>query len=104
MMKSSILISTYADEETALREARRLVNSKLAACANILKVRSVYAWKGKIVEEPEFLVLYKTLTTRVTGLRKSLTKGHPYEVPEAVELTVASVNKPYSAWLAQSVT
>lgn len=102
-MKASILISTYADKETALREARRLVEAKVAACANIMQVRAVYAWKGKIVEEPEFLVFYKTLAAKVTELRKSLTEGHPYEVPEAVELRLASVHKPYLEWLAQSV-
>lgn len=37
-----------------------LIKNKLAACANIFPIGSVYKWNGKIVKEKEFGVFIKT--------------------------------------------
>ncbi|MBU0763139.1 MAG: divalent cation tolerance protein CutA [Candidatus Altiarchaeota archaeon] len=51
---------TYPDLETAERILDRLFELKLIACANILPVKSVYRWRGKIEKSDEVVSLVKT--------------------------------------------
>ena len=102
-MISSIVVTTYPDVETAARASKTLVKKKLAACANIADIRSIYLWKGKLEDIRESLVIMKTRKSRVPQLRKAIEKSHPYEVPEIAEIPVASLNEKYLDWLNGSV-
>lgn len=84
----------------ALDLGKRAVELQLAACANILTEHiSVYVWEGKLVEEPETLLLLKTTQARTQELAAFLTREHPYEVPCVLQLPIADLNAPYRAWL-----
>ena len=64
--KVAVLI-TAPDEENAARIGRALVEERLAACANIIKgIRSIYRWKEEIFDEPECLLLIKTVADNFT--------------------------------------
>lgn len=81
--------------------ARTLVVEGLAACANILPVRSIYRWKGTVCDEPECTLVLKVPAAAIEGLRARLLELHPYELPEFVVLDVnepASL-APYVAWV-----
>jgi periplasmic divalent cation tolerance protein len=80
--------------------ARALVSRRLAACASLVPgVRSVYRWKGRVEEARETLLVIKTAAPRVPALLAAVAELHPYEVPEALALPVASGLAPYLAWL-----
>ena len=56
-----IVLVTASSEEEATKIARSLVDTGLAACANILPgVKSIFRWQGKVLEETELLVILKT--------------------------------------------
>jgi periplasmic divalent cation tolerance protein len=59
-MKPIAVVTTVASREEAHRLARMLVERKLAACAQISEIESVYRWKGEVQQEPEFRILFKT--------------------------------------------
>jgi len=101
-MKPVIIVSTYPDKKTVTKTANELVKKRLAACANISKISSIYSWKGKIENTSEFLVLFKTTQKNKNALKKAIKKMHPYDIPEIAEIDIISINQPYLKWLIES--
>lgn len=86
------------------RIAKALVETG-AACVNILPgVRSIYRWKGEILDESECLLLIKSDESRLAALEASLKNVHPYEVPEWVVLSPDEVlsSAAYRQWVVES--
>ena len=103
MQSGIILLSTYPDEQTAVKEAKKIVKSKLAACVSLTRIRSFYWWEDKIEDSNEYLAIFKSVRGNAKELREAIAKSHPYKVPEIVELKVNHVNKGYLDWMVQSV-
>jgi len=101
-MKPTIIVSTFPDKKSITKIANEVVKSKLAACVNITKISSIYAWQGKIENTPEYLALFKTTTKNKKTLKEKIKSSHPYDVPEIAEIDVDSINKPYLDWLIDS--
>ena len=101
-MKLVIIVSTYPTKKSISKIANELVKNKTVACVNISKISSVYSWKNKVENTSEYLAIFKTITKNKTVLKKKIEETHPYEVPEIVEIDVASVNRSYLNWLVES--
>jgi periplasmic divalent cation tolerance protein len=100
----AVALTTAPSAEKAAEIARILVTEGLAACVNVVPaVRSIYAWKGEIVEDAEALCVVKTRADRVEALRARLVALHPYEVPELIVLDVTAGHEPYLSWVEASV-
>lgn len=80
--------------------ARRVVEERLAACANILPgATSVYRWQGEVHEDAEALLVLKTSTARVDGLQERVQELHDYDLPEFLVLDVADGLPGYLDWV-----
>ena len=101
-MKPVIIVSTFPNKQSITKIANQLVKQKIAACVNIIKISSVYAWKGKIENQSEYLALFKTSKNNKSKLKKELQKLHPYDIPEIAEINVDSINQSYLKWLVDS--
>ncbi len=98
-----LVICSCPDVAVASRIAAALVDEGLAACVNrVAAVRSTYAWEGHRQDEPEVLLLVKTLAQRYPELELRLKAMHPYEVPEIIALPIVGGSGSYLAWLATS--
>jgi periplasmic divalent cation tolerance protein len=105
MTTARIVLTTIGKQYDAEKLALQLVERRLAACVNILgPARSVYRWKQKIANEPEYLLLIKTTAERAVQLRSAFKELHPYELPECVELPVQGGSEDYLAWLTGEVS
>ena len=80
-----------------------ILKLKLAACASKIGVDSKFWWKGRIDEEKECLIIFKTRAELVKKLFEKIKEIHPYEVPEIIEIKVEKVYDKYLEWL-KSVT
>lgn len=103
MKNAIILLSTYPDEQTAIKVAKKMVRSKLAACVSLTKVRSFYWWEKKIEDSNECMAIFKSVKGNARELREAIAKSHPYKVPEIVELKINSVSKSYLDWMVESI-
>jgi len=103
-MKGVILISTYPDEESAVNAAKGSVDNMLAACVNIVKVRSIYRWQDKVEDTYEYLALFKTTDDALDRLKEFIIKTHKYTVPEVVTVDMDNVSKSYMEWMISSIT
>lgn len=99
----TVVVYVTAPEDAAPDLAGRLVGAHLAACANLVSVRSVYRWQGEVQDDPETLLILKTTRDRLDALRAAVEAQHPYDVPEFLVLPVEAGHRPYLDWVADSV-
>ena len=96
-----LAVSTAPDATVAEHLARLAVERGQAACANLIPgIRSIYAWKGRIEDGPEVLILFKTTAAAFPGLADLVARSHPYEVPELIGFPLAGGLPAYVAWVA----
>ena len=99
-----VVLTTVTHIHEAETLAEKIVESKLAACVQILPpMTSVYVWEGKLQKESEHLLIIKTLEEKYADLEAFITANHRYDVPEIVAIEAANVSDAYSAWLGQSL-
>jgi len=100
-METLLVITHLPDVASADAMARRLVEQRLAACANVLApCLSVYRWQGRIEDAQEVPLLIKTTTARYAALEDAIRATHPYELPDIVAVPVAQGLPAYLAWVA----
>ena len=100
----AVIYITAKDAEEARRIARKLVEERLAACANIIeKVSSIYWWRGEIVEDEEAFIIVKTLKEKVPAIVKRVKEIHSYQVPEIIALEITEGSEDYLRWLREEV-
>jgi len=103
-LKPVLVLTTVGADFDPRPLARELVESRLAACVNIIPgIESVYRWEGNVAEDGEKLLLIKTVDERLDELQARLFARHPYDVPEFVALAIDDIRGPYRDWLLQSV-
>jgi len=104
MTDKIVVMTSCAGEAEAEKLARALVESRLAACVNLVRgARSIYRWKGEIESAEEVLLVIKTSRECFADLREAVEKLHPYEVPELIALPVVAGAESYLAWLDASL-
>ena len=100
MSKYAILYIVFPSMETAQQAARLALEKKLIACANILSpMTSIYPWEGKMEESQEYVVLFKTLKSKVKDATEFIASTHQYKCPCIIELPIESGHEPYLAWM-----
>lgn len=100
-----VLCTAPADPEVVARLARGLVESRLAACVNVIAgVRSFYRWEGAVQDDAESQLLIKTTGARLEAVKAHLDEHHPYDVPEILALPVRDGGAAYLAWVRGETT
>jgi len=89
---------TYPDEATAQRISENLVTQRLAACANVFPIQSVYWWEGSVQQEGEWISILKTRMGLESELEIVIKALHPYAVPCIMRLE-ARANAAYERWI-----
>ncbi len=99
----SIVYITAGDVNEARKIGRMLVEERLAACANIFPITSIFRWKGEIEEGGEFGIIVKTKTGKVKEIEKKVKELHSYEVPCVVSFRMDEGSSDYLKWIEDSV-
>lgn len=102
-MMFSIVYITAGNLDEVKRIARELVEMRLAACANIFPISSIYRWKDTIEEAEEFVILVKTKSSRVKDIETKVKEMHSYEVPCVVSFRITEGSTDYLNWIDGSV-
>jgi len=99
-----LVMTTVPGDEEGRRIARLLVESRLAACVQILPpMISIYRWEARLEEAAEQLLLIKTLHRLYPEVERTIREVHPYQTPEIVALPIEAVASGYLDWLTTAV-
>jgi periplasmic divalent cation tolerance protein len=100
MTDKIVAFSTCGSLQEARAVAQALVESRLAACVNIVPgVTSIYRWKGVVEEASELLLLIKSTAELMPQVVAKLREVHSYEVPELIAVPIAAGLPDYLAWI-----
>ncbi|MBU0571657.1 MAG: divalent-cation tolerance protein CutA [Candidatus Omnitrophica bacterium] len=100
-MAYNIVYITTKDKTEAEMIGKVLIESKLAACVNIIDgMKSIYRWEGKIEEGNEVILIAKTKDTLVPELTEKVKSVHSYSCPCVVALPITGGNDEYLGWIA----
>eukprot|EP00288_Rhodomonas_lens_P004757 CAMPEP_0177727636 /NCGR_PEP_ID=MMETSP0484_2-20121128/20432_1 /TAXON_ID=354590 /ORGANISM="Rhodomonas lens, Strain RHODO" /LENGTH=114 /DNA_ID=CAMNT_0019240313 /DNA_START=153 /DNA_END=497 /DNA_ORIENTATION=- len=99
----SVCYITVPNAEEADKLAGKLVESKLAACVNVIPgIQSVYTWQGKVEKDNELLLMVKTRSALSDKLAAFVKLHHPYDVPEVICADITAGLPEYLSWVKES--
>lgn len=99
-----LIYVTCSSLEEAKSIARPMVESKLAACANIFpEMISIYPWDGRIHESKEVVLLLKSHSKKLEKVYNEIISLHSYKCPCIFSLPMEDIHNPYSDWLVSSL-
>ncbi len=94
---------TVRSPEEAKKIAVDLVETQLAACANIIPgMQSVYRWKGEIAQDTETVLILKTSSPSLKALTARVKELHSYECPCVAVWSIENGYEPYLDWIREN--
>lgn len=97
-----VVLTTASGPGEAERLADGLVRGALAACVQMIPIRSVYVWQGELERAEEALLLIKTRRALYRDVERYIVGHHSYDVPEVVCLPVEAGLAGYLAWVEEN--
>ena len=94
-----VVLTTTDSEVHAERIVDAVLEAKLAACLQLMPIKSCYVWEGKIARDNEVLMLIKAKRADYDALAACIRAAHTYEVPEIVRLDIAAGEQSYLDWI-----
>lgn len=103
-MSAFFVYMTTKDKAEAREIGRHLVQSKIAACVNILDhMNSMYVWQGEFQDDQEAVMIAKTTEEKVPELIAAVKARHSYECPCIVALPIAEGHPDFLNWINRQV-
>jgi len=99
-----MVITTVSGREEAESLAEGILDNRLAACIQMIAIRSFFLWEGELQRETEVLLLIKTTVARYAALEAYISEYHPYDVPEIIRIPVTAGLSGYLAWLGSATS
>ena len=94
------IVTTTETREDAARIAEKVLEKKLAACAQIIgPIQSTYWWKGEIESSEEWLCQMKSRKDLFPKIETAIKDIHSYEVPEIIAIPILTGHQPYLLWM-----
>lgn len=103
MNEIALVRTTFGDTSRAEQVARSVIAERLAACATLDQVRSIYRWDGAIEQADEVAVLFKTSVEAAPALRARIAALHDYDVP-VIECWHVETDVQAAEWARKSTT
>ena len=100
-----VVIVTASSKQEAETIASALVESRLAACVNIISagVCSLFWWQGAIERQDDVLMVVKSRSDLLPSVIEVVRGLHSYTVPEVIALPILAGSSDYLMWLDRSL-
>jgi periplasmic divalent cation tolerance protein len=96
------VVTTVGSRTEARALAHALVQRRLAACAQISDIHSVYRWQGEVQSADECRVVLKTTRERYAQVEQAIRELNSYELPAIHAWAFDAIHAPYADWIAQA--
>ena len=99
-MSAVLVYITCRNKSEAKRVGEILIQSRLAACVNIIdEMRSMFWWEGKIAQDEETILLAKTQVGLVGQLTEKVRSVHSDECPCVLAIPIIDGNPDFLRWI-----
>ena len=98
-----LVLVTASSQSEGEAIAQALLQFKLAACVNLIPIRSLYTWNNELHNEAEWQLMIKTDLRNFLQIEAKVQELHSYEVPEVIALPIVMGSKPYLSWISEQV-
>ena len=103
-MAIHFIYMTAGSKAEAQKIGIALVESRLAACVNILdNMQSIYRWEQEIQQDTEVVLIAKTTDSLVSELIEKVKTLHSYDCPCIVSLPILDGYRPFLNWIRDEV-
>jgi periplasmic divalent cation tolerance protein len=100
-----LIYTTLETADDAKKLGRALVETRLAACVNILApMTAICEWKGDLDENPETPMLIKSRRGLQEKLLAEARRLHPYEVPALLVIEPSAGDADFCRWIVEQTT
>jgi periplasmic divalent cation tolerance protein len=100
-MEPLLVLTNLPDAASVEKLAHALIESRAAACVNVLAAcRSIYRWQGAVEAADEIPLLIKTTRAAYPLVEQIVRAQHPYDVPELIAVPITHGLPSYLDWLA----
>ena len=98
-----VVLVTVGSPDEGRRLGRDLVETRLAACVNIVgPIRSIYRWQDELHDDEEWQLVVKTRADHFDAVAAAVAAAHSYENPEVIALPVTAAASAYARWVVSS--
>ena len=99
-MAVNFIYMTAGSKAEAQKIGEALVESRLAACVNILdNMQSIYRWEEEIQQDTEVVLIAKTTDNLISQLIEKVIALHSYDCPCIVSLPILEGYPPFLNWI-----
>ena len=103
-MPVNFIYMTAGSKAEAQKIGTALVESRLAACVNILdNMQSIYRWEQEIQQDTEVVLIAKTTGNLISQLIEKVIALHSYDCPCIVSLPISDGYPPFLDWIQAEV-
>ena len=95
-----MLITTSNDRNILKLIAKEcILSERISPCTHIIdNINSLYIWKGKLVDEKEYMLLIKCKVENSNKVKTVINAHHNYDIPEIISADFDVVSKKYKEW------
>ena len=94
-MNVQFVYMTAANRAEAERIGRHLVETRLAACVNLIEgMTSIFRWEDKVQTDQEVVLIAKSVADRIPALVAAVRALHSYDTPCVVALSLIHISEP----------
>ena len=97
-----IIYVTLNNSEEARKIGRKILEQNLANCVNFFPITCIYNYKNELTEEPEVVLIIKTVEGKYSEIEKLIRRGIDYD-NFIGELSVNQINSNFEGWLQEVV-
>ncbi|MDL2261296.1 divalent-cation tolerance protein CutA [Methanimicrococcus sp. OttesenSCG-928-J09] len=97
------IYATFPSKKIVQSITEKLIEKKLVVCANIGDHDAIYSWNGRVYEEKEYAVFFKTREDKWKKTKNFILEKHPYETPVILKLKIRDYNPGFKTWMDESL-
>ena len=102
--QNCLVYVTVNDEDEGLSIAKKAVEKRLAACANLYpKINSVFSYQNQIQTQEEAVLLLKTTAQAYDELERFIIEIHSYDDPCVLRLPIEGGATDFMSWIKNTV-
>ena len=102
--QNCLVYATVKDEDEGLSIGQKVVEKRLAACANLYpKIKSVFNYQNQTQTQDEAVLLLKTTVQAYDELERLIIEVHSYDDPCVLKLPIEGGATDFMSWIKSTV-